>query len=117
MLSKSESKVILGVINACGKRDSVLISPFDLIKLCLIKDLSVERLDKILSDLNSDGYFDLVHSERHGERIYCITLLDKGKGYDRSVKVLRRSVLFRIGLSTALAVFSFLIGVILRRIF
>ena len=46
-----------------------------------------------------------------------ITLTEKGKGYIRSVKEFRRNLLFRLCLSAALAVFSFVIGLILKAVF
>ncbi len=117
MLSSVEDKVMVSVFNLCKNRSAVLISPLDLIKLISLKDLNLERLDKILLNLSLDGYLELVYSERHEEKIYCIALTEKGKGYDRSKKIFRRSVVFRIMLTTSLAIFSFLIGIILKRIF
>lgn len=117
MLTSLENKVMLSVYNLCNSRSAVLISPLDLIKISNAKGVNLEKLDKILLNLSLDGYFELIYSERHGENIYCITLTEKGKGYARSKKNFRRSVVFRIMLTTALAIFSFLIGIILKRIF
>lgn len=117
MLTATENKILSCINKLCEDRESVLVSPTDIIKISGVKEVTTEKLDKILTELNMDGYFDLIFSDRRGEKIYCITLSEKGKGYFRSVKVLKRNVLFRIGLTSALAVLSFLIGLILKRIF
>lgn len=117
MLSKTESKVMAILYNYCKEKNSILISPTDIIRQVDEKDFASAKLDKIMNDLSMDGYFDLVYSDRHGQTIYCITLLEKGKAYSRSKKVQRRNILFRIGLSLGLAIFSFIIGLILKAIF
>ncbi len=117
MLSKLENKVMLAVLSQCNEKQAMLISPTDLINLIGQAGLSEKQLDEITSALSLDGYFDLVYSNRHGERIYCITLLDKGKAFVRSERVKKRNLLFRIGFTAVLAIFSFLIGVILKAIF
>lgn len=117
MLNKTERKLLHALNEVCGKRQTFLVSPIDLIKISSVKELNTEKLDRVLTELYMDGYFDLIVTDRHGEKVYCITLTEKAKGYERSVKVFKRNIIFRVCLTTALAVFSFLIGVILKRIF
>lgn len=117
MLSVIENKVMSAVYRACKERNCILISPNELINMSSMRGTTIFKLEQILQDLKKDGYFELVYSDRRGEKIYCITLTEKGKGYNRSVKVLRRSVLFKIALSTLLAIFSFLLGLVLKKIF
>ncbi len=117
MLSSRENKVMALLHTISGNKSAILISPTDLIKNLKVKNLTEEKLDKTLGDLALDGYFDLVYSDRRGERIYCITLLDKGKAFGRSTKVMKRNLVFRIILSAILAVFSFVIGLVLKAIF
>ena len=117
MLTKTEKKLMLAIHSLGMDKSGFLVSPIDLMKIAKVKDVSAEELDKTLNDLSYDGYFDLVLSDRHGEKVYCISLLEKGKGYLRSVKISRRNILFRICLSASLALFSFLIGVILKKVF
>ena len=99
-----------------GKR-SVLLSPVDIVEMAGLKIKDTSRVDKIISDLSSDGYFDLILSSRHGERVFCIALTDKGKGFLRSEKMVRRNLMFRLMLSVGFAVLSFIIGLILKAIF
>lgn len=117
MLTKTENRIMSAISDLCREKPSVLISPSDLIKIADAKGLTQDKLDCTLGDLASDGYFDLVFSDRRGEKVYCIILTEKGRGYTRSVKQMKRNLLFKIGLSAALAVFSFLIGLILKCVF
>ncbi len=115
MLSAKESRVMITVLALRGEKTSFLLSPDDI----LATGVGVEReeLEKILENLCSDGYFDFILSDRKGEKVYCISLTEKGKGYLRSVKELKRNVLLRVCLTAALAVMSFVIGVVLKAIF
>lgn len=117
MLSNKERKVLGGILDQLQEKNSLLISPSDLLKVVNVENLSLSQLDKIVEALKMDGYFDLVYSDRHGEKIYCIVLAEKGKGYDRSVKVLKRTLIFKVGVTVCLAVLSFLIGLVLKKIF
>ena len=117
MLNKEENAVMSTIAKECKEKDSLLISPSDLKSLLGGVDFTLDRLDKIVEDLYTDGYFDLVLSERRGEKVYCITLTEKGKGYFRNKKLMKRNLIYRIGLSAALALFSFIIGLILKAIF
>ncbi len=115
MLSVKEGKVMTAILALRGEKNSFLISPDDI--LAAVAYIEREELEKILENLCSDGYFDFILSDRKGERVYCISLTEKGKGYLRSVKELKRNVLLRVCLTAALAVMSFVIGVILKAVF
>ena len=117
MLNKTESKVMDLLYSQCKDKNGVLISPTDIIRIVDLQTLNKSKLDKTMNDLASDGYFDLVYSDRHGENIYCVTLTEKGRSISREKKVRRRYILFRIGLTCGLAVVSFLIGLLLKAIF
>ncbi len=117
MLSKNENKVMTALCTVCKDKDSTLISPMDLVNIVGDKGFTQTTLEQVMKDLNADGYFDLVYSDRRGEKVYCVTLLEKGKGYTRGVRVFKRNLLFRLGLTVALAIVSFLIGLILKAIF
>ena len=117
MLSKKERKVMTFIFEEIKGKSSLLVSPHDTLNVLDLNGVTLSEFDKIVNALKMDGYLDLVYSDRRGEKIYCVSLTEKGKGYKRSVKVLKRTVLFRVGLSAALAVFSFLIGLVLKAIF
>ena len=117
MLSRTENKVMEILIKCCENKQAVLISPTDLKNMVSIKNLTDSQLEKIINDLHVDGYFDLVYSDRRGEPVYCITILEKGKGYFRNLKVMQRTLLFRLAITVILAIISFLIGLVLKAIF
>ncbi len=104
----------MGAIYAkCKARTSVLIEKDALTPITG----GEEKLDKVVHDLYVDGFFDLVYTERHGEKVYCITLTEKGKGYPREAKLVRRTLTFKLIVSVGFAIFSFILGLILKAIF
>ena len=117
MLSKTENRVMGVLYERCREKNALLISPDDLIKCVGDKELTLTKLDKIVVDLGADGYFELVYSERSGERVYCLALTEKGKGYLRKKKLFRRNLIFRVALTSGLALLSFVIGLVLKAIF
>ena len=117
MLSRLESKVLISLIKASKERGAILISPIDLLKIVSAEHLTLSQLETTLNNLSTDGYFDLVLSDRRGEKVFCITLLEKGKGYIRSESIEKRNLIKRFALTIGFAILSFLVGIILRKIF
>ena len=117
MLERLESKVLFALCCELKEKDAILISPIDLLKIVGAENLSLSRLEKIVKDLSTDGYFDLIYSDRRGETVYCISVLEKGKGYLRSEKQRKRNLFARLFLTIGFAVISFLVGLILKKIF
>ena len=76
-----------------------------------------QRVEKILRSLELDDYFDLIQSDRKGEKMYVITLHANGEAYKRTALQVRRSVAFKIGLSVGGAVITFVVGLLLKMIF
>ncbi len=116
MLSRVENRVMSAIYGRCVNNRAVLIEQTSLLS-DIGEKFDGERLDKIVSDLYSDGFFDLVYTDRHGDKVYCITLTEKGKGYPRIAKVLKRNLIFRLFVSVGFAIFSFILGLILKAIF
>lgn len=117
MLLRAEKKVMSSIYRLCKEKSSQLVEPSELIRFVGDKDVDKSELEKIITALNQDGYFDLVYSDRHGEKVYCITLTEKGKAFKRDGVRFKRNIIFRVLLSLALAVFSFLVGLVLKNIF
>ncbi len=117
MLSKVENKIMSYIFEQCKDKKTFLISPVDLLKIVDDDKLNLITLENAVKDLSMDGYFDLIYSERHGETVYCITILKKGEGYPREVKVMKRNLVFRLAITVSLAVVSFTVGLILKAIF
>jgi hypothetical protein len=121
-LTRQEKGVLRAVISACGERGACLIAPEQLLsknkggrKDKLPETTSV--LTRIVRALEADGYFERVQSRKDSQDVWCITLLLKGKGYERKLQQTRRYLLFKVAFTVGLAVLSFLVGILLKRLF
>jgi hypothetical protein len=118
MLSKYESEIMSAVYSLCDGTDGCLISPVDILSvLPYNKKYSLERIDDTLNALHMDGYFDLITSERKGEKMYVISLKTSGMLFAREKKQKQRDVLFKIFLAFVGAAATFIFGIIIKAIF
>lgn len=118
MLSKNENEVMSAIYSLCDGTDGCLISPLDILSVLPSKrKYSPETVDGILNDLMRDGFFDLITSERKGEKMYVITLKENGIAYKRTAKQKQRDIAFRIVLAFIGAAATFIFGLILKGIF
>ena len=118
MLSKRESEVMNAVYTMCHEKGVCLISPAELMAvLPAKKHYTEEGLDELLAQLALDDYFELLSSERKGEKMYVLSLRTKGQAYRRCSLQQRRDVAVKMLLAVASAVVAFVVGLILRRIF
>ena len=118
MLSKSEDEVMRAVYDLCDGTDSCLISPAEILSLLPAKrKFTPEKIDGVLHDLCHDGFFDLICSERRGEKMYVINLKETGFSYKRTVAQRRRDVVFRVTLAFIGALSTFIFGLIIKSIF
>ncbi len=118
MLSRSENEVMAAVYSLCDGTDGCLVSPADIMSLLPSRrKLNCERLDDILNSLHYDGYFDLIASERKGEKMYVINLRESGFAYKRTAKQKQRDIAFKILLALIGATATFVFGLILRSLF
>lgn len=118
MLNKREHEVMRAVYELCQDRENCLVSPYEL--LCILpykRKYTIKQLEKVLSLLEKDDYFDIIHSERKGEPIYVITMHFKGNAYERMVQQKRREFYFRLLIAVTSAIATGIIGIIVRRIF
>lgn len=106
------------VYSLCDGSDGCLISGLDILSvLPSNKKYNLERIDDTLNALHLDGYFDLITSERKGEKMYVISLKENGMSFQREAKQKQRDVAFRIFLAMVGALATFLFGLILNAIF
>ncbi len=118
MLSKYENEVMSAVYSLCDGTGGCLVSPLDILSVLPAKrKYSVEKVDGILYDLMCDGYFDLITSERKGEKMYVINLKEHGFAYRRNAKQKQRDIAFRIMLAFIGAAATFIFGLILKGVF
>ncbi len=115
MLSKYENDVMSAVYSLCDGTDGCLISSVDILSvLPSNKKYNLERIDDTLNALHMDGYFDLITSERKGEKMYVISLKESGINFKRAAKQKRRDLIFKIFMAFVGAFATFIFGLILK---
>lgn len=118
MLGRRESEIMTAVYELCDGTESCLVSPAEILAILpQNRKIGYERLEEVLYDLKSDGYFDLITSERKGERMYVINLTDSGASFPRERLQRRRDIMFKIVLALIGATATFVFGLILKAIF
>ena len=118
MLTRKE-RAVMGVAYAlCGKDGRCLISVRDfLARLPKREKTDDEGLERTLKALEMDDYFDLCFSERKGEKMFVITLHGKGLAFRRLAEQEKRNAYGKLFWAVVSAVATFLVGVLLKRIF
>ncbi len=118
MLSRTETEVMNKVYALCHDKGVCLISPAELrAMLPERKSYTEEGLEKILGELALDGYFQLLSSERKGEKMYVISMRENGYAFKRGFQQMRRDAAVKIFWAITSAVVAFLVGVLLKRLF
>ncbi len=118
MLNRKEAEVMDKVYALCHEKGVCLISPAELLSLLPPRrKYTEEGVEGILNELSLDGYFELLSSERKGEKMYVISLRESGYAFKRAFAQMRRDGAVKIFWAVASAVVAFLVGVILKRIF
>lgn len=118
MLSKRENEIMNAVYALCHEKGVCLVSPAELLALLpLRKNYTEENLEELLRQLALDDYFELLFSERKGEKMYVLSLRTKGQAYKRCSIQQKRDVAVKMLLAVVSAVVAFVVGLILKRIF
>ena len=118
MLNKKENEVMRAVYSLAHEKGICLISPSEFLALLPPrKKYTEEQLEKILNELALDNYFELLSSERKGEKMYVISLRPNGYAYERCSVQQKRDVAVRLFWAIASAVVAFAVGLVLKRIF
>ena len=118
MLNRKESEVMNAVYALCEEKGICLISPSELVSLLPPrKKYTEEAVEKILAELSLDNYFELLSSERKGEKMYVISLRASGYAYKRCSVQQKRDLALKVIWTVASAVIAFLVGWILKWIF
>lgn len=106
------------VCDLCGTGRTCLCSSWDFLHFFSPRERMDEgKLEKTLCDLQSDGYLDVVFSERKGERMYVLSLRGDVQAFRRESLQWKRNVCFRVAFAVGGAVLSFLVGMLLRLVF
>lgn len=118
MLNKRETEIMNRVYDLCHEKGVCLISPAELLAtLPPRRNYTEEQLERILNELALDDYFELLSSERKGEKMYVISLRANGFAFKRCFAQMKRDAMAKMFWAVASAVLAFLVGVVLKRIF
>lgn len=118
MLNRCENDVMRAVFCLCDGTDGCLISPMDIMSILPSgRKYTYERLDDALYELQTDGYLDVISSERKGEKMYVISLRENGLNYKRKERQKRQDILYKIFLGLIGATATFIFGLILKAVF
>ena len=118
MLNKQENEVMNAVYEMCDGKGSCLASPMEIMSLLPAKrKYTPQKVEQVLRSLELDDYFDLIASDRKGEKMYVITLHPNGEAYKRTAVQMRRNITFKVVLSVAGAVITFVAGILLKMTF
>ena len=118
MLNKKESEVMNAVYEISAGKNVCLVSPAELLAMLSPRGKYTEEiLEKILDALALDNYFELLSSERKGEKMYVISLRANGYAYKRGYIQMKRDVALKIFWAVASAIIAFLVGLLLKWIF
>lgn len=118
MLNRRENEVMNTVYSLCHEKGICLISPAELLSLLPArKKYTEEQLERILGELALDNYFELLSSDRKGEKMYVISLRSNGYAFKRCYVQMRRDFTVKIFWTVASAVLAFLVGCVLKRLF
>lgn len=95
MLNKKEVAVMRAIYDSCKTNNfSTIITDERIIALSPEKlKLNNAAVDTILKQLEYDGYFECVKSDRRGTTVNVITLKQKGKAFCRELVQRRRDIL------------------------
>lgn len=118
MLSRKEKIIMHYILNSSNGKTTCLLAPLD-IQHCLEPKYSVNPIEiqSLLDGLSQENYISLVNSDKNGELIYCITILPKGRSFNREQKNIKKSWSSAIIRTIILAIISFVVGIILKAIF
>lgn len=118
MLSKKEKCVMTYLYDVCNGKGTELISPSQIMEAVMNKyEMNEIEIDQIINALALDEYIDVVNSDNKGKLVYCITLKAKGEAYLRETNNHKKTAAWLITRTIALAILSFIVGIILKAIF
>lgn len=118
MLDKNEKRVLKFLIDKCSQKQVTLIHKEEIIReMSKNFALSLPALDDIMLSLTKDNYIDYISSNSKKGPTYCITLKNKAITFLKDEKKQKKHAYFIILRTVALAILSFVVGLILKVLF
>ena len=118
MLNKKEVAVMRVVYDACKiNNDSCIITDERIIQSTPEKfKLQTTQVDVILHQLEYDGYFECIKSDREGKTVNVITLKQKGKAFEREMVQRRRGIVNSMVMRVALAALGAVAALVINKL-
>lgn len=115
-LTKKEKELMRVVYTEAEKRDGIcLLTPFEILeRIPYDFDFKEDELEPTLRDLELDDYLEKIDTDKKGELVYFITLNKKGMAFKRKEDLFKRSLRFKIFITIVFAMFSALIGTLIK---
>ena len=106
----------MGVIFQLSEgKERFLASPYELLALLPPRlNFDEEKLIRTLRSLELDGYFELIESERKGERVFVVIMHDAGLSFKRSDALRRRRMYYKIAVTLLCGALSALVGILVK---
>ena len=119
MLTKKTKALMEVVYNKAIIKDGVcLVSYLDLLKdIPYSMEFSQEDLEPSMKSLANEGYFEMIETEKHGDKYYCITLQQAGYDFSRQIAAEQRQIKMKIILTVSGVIASFILSRVLAAIF
>lgn len=119
MLDRKEKLVMGYIFDNCESGKTRLFPSQELIDFLVQKKnvISTSELDEIMISLSKEGLIDFVSSDSKNGSVYCVSLKNKGLLFKKDLQKEKRHASWVILRTALLAIFSFVIGLLLRAIF
>ncbi|MEG1394488.1 MAG: hypothetical protein RSD04_01930 [Clostridia bacterium] len=118
MLNKKTKALMRAIYDRAIVKDGIcIVRPIDLLREISFKiDFRKDELDPSIKSLMLEGYFEVVETEKKGEKCFCITLLQAGYDFARQIASEKRAIKFKIILSISGVIFTFILSKIVAAI-
>lgn len=114
-LNKRENAVMGAVFRLSGGKERFLVSLYEIIAVLPPRaSYGEEQVERTLRALELDGYFELIESDRKGERVFVVHMKEAGLSYRRNDSLMRRRLVFKLLVTLACGVLSALVGIVVK---
>ena len=114
-LSKRENAVMSAVFQLSEGKERFLDAPYELLALLPPRqNFNEEKLNRTLRSLELDGYFELIESDRKGERGFVVHMREAGRSFRRSDALRKRRMYYKIAVTLLCGVLSALVGILVK---
>ncbi|MCI7402421.1 MAG: hypothetical protein MSH40_07090 [Christensenella sp.] len=119
MLNRKTKALMKVIYSKAIEKDGVcLVSQIDLLAGIPYKiEFKSEELDPAMKSLSNEGYFEMIETQKHGDKYYCITLKQAGYDFSRQIAAEKRAIYMKVILTVSGVIVAFLLKRILEAIF